>query len=306
MSNDNQITRRTLLGLGGAAALGSPLRGLAGPLDAPKPAAVKVEKDVVIGKGGNIDLHVDIYRPPAGTEKRMALIHLHGGGFARGSKDTLGPQVTPITARGYVSVTAQYRLSGEAKWPAQREDVQTAIRWTRENAAVLGIDPQRIAVVGYSAGGHLALFAAGAADMQLAACVAFYPVAEITKEAPWTPALMPAGSNEATMRAASPTTYIKARFPPTIVYHGLADVTVSPESSLHLLQLFREAGVSSELHTFAGVPHVFDSHPEFADTCAALTDFFLDRQVLNPRTYPPFGGGAAGGGPGAGGGPTAQ
>ena len=299
MSNETQITRRMLLGVGGAAALGYPLRGWAGPLDAPNASAVKVEKDVVIGKGGNTDLHVDIYRPPAGTEKRMALIHLHGGGFARGSKDTLGPQVTPITARGYVSVAAQYRLSGEAKWPAQNEDVKTAIRWTRNNAGMLGIDPKRIAVVGYSAGGHLALFAAGAADTQLATCVAFYPVAEITREAPWTSALMPAGSDEGAMRAASPTTYIKSGFPPTVVYHGLADVTVSPDSSLHLLQLFRGAGVSSELHTFAGVPHVFDSHPEFADACAALTDFFLDRQVLNPRTYPPFGAGGAGRGPAA-------
>jgi dipeptidyl aminopeptidase/acylaminoacyl peptidase len=101
------------------------------------------------------------------------------------------------------------------------------------------------------------------------------------------------------MRAASPTTYIKSGFPPTVVYHGLADVTVSPDSSLHLLQLFRGAGVSSELHTFAGVPHVFDSHPEFANACAALTDFFLDRHVLNPRTYPPFDAGGAGRGPAA-------
>jgi len=299
MSNESQMTRRMLLGIGGAAALGYPMRGWAAPLDVPNAAAVKVEKDVVIGKGGNTDLHVDIYRPPAGTEKRIALIHLHGGGFARGSKDTLGPQVTPVTARGYVSVAAQYRLSGEAKWPAQNEDVNTTIRWTRNNAGMLGIDPKRIAVVGYSAGGHLALFAAGAADTQLAACVAFYPVAEITKEAPWTPALMPAGSDEGAMRAASPTTYIKSGFPPTVVYHGLADVTVSPNSSLHLLQLLRGAGVSSELHTFAGVPHVFDSHPEFADACAALTDFFLDRHVLNPRTYPPFGAGGAGRGPAA-------
>ena len=51
-------------------------------------ADVKIE-DVVVGKGGDTDLHVDIYRPPAGTEKRMALVHFHGGGFARGSKETL-------------------------------------------------------------------------------------------------------------------------------------------------------------------------------------------------------------------------
>ena len=169
--------------MGGAAALASPLAAFAGPAQATaSTAAVKVDKDVVVGKGGDTDIRCDIYRPAAGTEKHMALVHLHGGGFARGSKDTLAVKVTPITARGYVSVVLEYRLAGAAKWPAQIEDVKTAIRWTRSNAGSLGIDPKRIAVVGYSAGGFLALFAAGASDTQLAACVGFYPLVELQKE----------------------------------------------------------------------------------------------------------------------------
>jgi acetyl esterase/lipase len=299
MSNELKMTRRTLLGVGGAAAVGYPLLGFAGPVDPPNAGGVKVEKGVVYGKGGGADLHCDIYRPPAGTEKHMALIHLHGGGFARGSHETMGPNVTPITARGYVSIAAEYRLAGPAaKWPAQNEDVRTAIRWARENAGMLGVDPKRIGVAGYSAGGDLALFAAGAPDNELAACLAFYPVAQITKEDNFTAALMPDGADEAALRAASPTTYVKAGFAPTIIYHGLADTTVPPDSSLHLLQLLRDAKVSSELHTFAGVPHAFDSHPEFAETCSVLSDFFLDRYVINPRTYPPFGAGARGAGRG--------
>lgn len=286
MPNHLQLGRRAFLGIGGAAVLGSSLpafANLAQPADA---GEVKVEKDVVFGKGGDTTLRADIYRPPAGTEKRMGLVHLHGGGFARGSKDTMAGKVTPVTRHGYVSVVIDYRLTGVAKWPAQIEDVKTAIRWTRENAASLGIDPQRIATVGYSAGGHLSVFAAGASDTALAACVAFYPAVELNKET--AQALLPAGSDEAAVRAASPITYIKAGFPPTVIFHGLADVTVPPESSEHLLQVLRGAGVPSELHTFAGVPHEFDSHPEFADACANLTDFFLEREVLHPRTYPPF------------------
>jgi acetyl esterase/lipase len=278
--------------MGGAVALGNPLSSFGRPAQTSSTVAVKVEKDVVVGKGGDTDLHCDVYRPPAGTEKRMALIHLHGGGFARGSKDTLAGKVTPITTRGYVSIAAQYRLTGVAKWPAQIDDVKTVIRWTRANADSLGIDPKRIATVGYSAGGHLALFAAGAADTQLAACVAFYPAVELGKEIAQT--LLPAGSDEAAVRAASPLTYVRAGFPPTIIFHGLADVTVPPESSERLLHALRGAGVPCELHTFAGVPHEFDTHPEFAEACAPLTDFFLDRTVLNPRTYPPFGAGGGG------------
>ena len=234
MSDKPQITRRTLLGMGGAAALAYPLGASAASPETPDAAPLKVDKNIVAGKAGDTDLHVDIYHPPAGSEKHMALLHVHGGGFARGSKDTMGPQVTPITTRGYLSITLEYRLAGVAKWPAQNDDVKTAIRWTRDNASKLGVDPKRIAVVGYSAGGHLALFAAGDPDNQLAACVAFYPVAEIAKDGPWTAGLMPAGSDDAALRAASPTTYIKSGFTPTIIYHGLADKTVSPDSSLHV------------------------------------------------------------------------
>jgi len=314
MSNEMQISRRTLLGVGGAAAalgsaaaLGYPLRAVAAE-DEPK-AAVRIEKDVVVGKAGSTDLKVDIYHPPAGAEKHMALIHMHGGGFAGGSKN-IGAQVTPVTTRGFLSLSLDYRLSGVAKWPAQNEDVKTAISWTRKNADVLGIDPKKIGVVGYSAGGLLALFAAGDPANQLAAAVAFYAVAELPKDAAYTAALLPAGFDDAALHAASPTSYIKAGFPPTILYHGLADTTVSPDSSLHVLQLLRDAKVSSELHTFAGVPHAFDgNNPEFAQTCAMLSDFFLDRYVVNPRTYPGFGAGRGGarpaGGEGAGRGPGA-
>jgi len=303
MSDEMQISRRMLLGMGGAAAIGSaaalgyPLRALA--VDAPDASAVKVDKDIVVGKAGAADLKVDIYHPPAGTEKHMGLIHLHGGGFAGGSKN-IPSQVTPITARGYLSMSLDYRLSGVAKWPAQNEDVKTAISWTRENASKLGIDPAKIAVVGYSAGGLLALYAAGDPSNHLAAAVGFYSVADLPKDAAYTAALLPAGFDDAALKEASPVNHIKAGYPPTILYHGLADTTVSPDSSLHVLQLLRDAKVSSELHTFAGVPHAFDgNNPEFATTCAMLTDFFLDRYVVNPRTYPAFGAGR-GRGPAAG------
>src|SRR4029077_20804027 len=120
MSNNLPIVRRNLLRMSGAAALGHSLSafGFAPQTSNTSTASgVKVEKEVVVGKGGDTDLHCDIYRPPAGTEKRMALVHFHGGGFARCSKDTLTGKATSITARGYVSIAAQYRLSGVAKWP---------------------------------------------------------------------------------------------------------------------------------------------------------------------------------------------
>ena len=307
--SSHEITRRLFLGTVGASIALPELTALAAHAQSPSSSRSSgtVEKDIVFGKGGDTELRCDIYKPPAPSGKRMAIIHFHGGGFGGGSKDNLADRMTPLTARGYVSIAAQYRLSGVAKWPAQIEDVKASIRWTRANAAKLGIDPQRIAVAGYSAGGHLALFAAGTqnrpefegsggnqgAGTQLAACLAFYAVTGPAWNG-WTRAFpLPAGSSDEAWRLATPGTYIK-NFPPTALFHGLADTTVPAESSQQFLQLLRDANVPAELHTFAGVPHEFVQHPEFAEATAELTDFFFDRHVINPRTYPPFGAGRGG------------
>jgi acetyl esterase/lipase len=134
----------------------------------------------------------------------------------------------------------------------------------------------------------LALIAAGTPELPVAACIAFYAAADVGEDSLRT-MLLPKGADDATVHAANAMNYLHAGFPPTILYHGLADMTVKPESSQHVLQILRDDNVPSELHTFNGVPHEFDMHPEFAEACARLTDFFLDRNVLNPRTYPPFG-----------------
>jgi acetyl esterase/lipase len=266
----------------------------------PAAPAVTVEKDVVFGKGGDLDLKLDIYRPPAGVApKRMATIHFHGGGFAGGNKESLSERVRPFAALGYVAIAAQYRLSGQAGFPALVHDAKAAIRWVRANAKALGIEPQRIASVGYSAGGYHALFTAGTANRpefegsggnagvssQVAACVAYYPASAVPAS------MLPAGADAAATRGAAATTYVAAGFPPTIVFHGTKDTTIPIENSQRLVQQLRGAGVPTEFHEFEGVPHVFDSNPEFATLAAQLADFFIDRHVLTPRTYPPFGGG---------------
>src|SRR5499426_739900 len=210
----NGMTRRTFFG---TALAGStvPLLGAAQNQNSSK-NSVSVEKDVVVGKGGDMDLKLDIYRPPVGTEKRMATIHFHGGGFAGGSKDSLSERLRPYAALGYVAIAAQYRLSGQAGYPALIHDAKAAIRWTRANAKTLGIEPQRMAVVGYSAGGYHALFTAGTGNRsefegsggnpgvgtQVAACLAYYPATNIPAS------MLPTGSDAAAVRASNAATYI--------------------------------------------------------------------------------------------------
>ena len=316
------LTRRLFLGsLGATLALPAVQRGPFGSAgllaQAPAAPAANVEKDVVYGKGGDTDLHLDIYRPPSGSTKRMAIVHFHGGGFGGGNKDGLAARLQTMSMRGYVNIAAQYRLSanGAARWPAQIEDVKASIRWTRANAAKLGIDPARIGIAGYSAGGHLALFAAGTANRpefegkggnagagtEVVACLAYYAVTGGSWEGFRRQFPMPEGSSEEAWHLATPGTYIKS-FPPTVLFHGLADVTVPPESSMDFLKQLREASIPSELHTFAGVPHEFVGIPEFAESTSHLADFFLERHIINPKTYPPFGAGRGGGGRGTDGG----
>src|SRR5436190_10579234 len=272
-------------------------------------AKVAVESNVQFGKGGDIDLKLDIYRPPAEVKpKGMATIHFHGGGFTGGNKESLSERVKPYAALGYVAIAAQYRLAGQAGYPALVHDAKAAIRWVRANAVKLGIESPRIGVVGYSAGGYHALFTAGTGDRpefegnggnagagtQVAVCLAYYPATNINGS------MLPAGSDDAAKRAANATTYVVEGFPPTVVFHGMKDVTIPIESSQRLVQQLRDVKVPVEFHAYEGVPHAFDNNPEFAVLSAQLSDFFIDRHVLNPRTYPPFQAGGDGGGAGRG------
>ena len=119
--------------------------------------APAIEKDRVYGTGGGRELRCDVHRPPAGAGNGMALVFFHGGGFTGGSKDAVVARVGYYAAIGYTCVAAEYRLAQEAKWPAQIEDAKACIRWTRANAASLDVDPDKIGVAGFSAGGMLAL-----------------------------------------------------------------------------------------------------------------------------------------------------
>jgi acetyl esterase/lipase len=267
------FTRRQFLEAAGLTAAAPALDAVAGqgPVTA---GAITVEKDVVFGKGDAMDLRCDLYRPPTGTSKRAATIHIHGGGFTGGNKETLTERIRPFAANGYLAIAAQYRLLGQSPWPAMLDDVKAAIRWTRTNAARLGIDPARIIVVGYSAGGHLALTANGTqnrqefegsggsagAGTQVAACIAYYPVVD-----------------GGPPPSASPATYVAANASPTVLFHGVADTTVPIESSQRFFQLLRDKKVPAEFHSFAGQPHIFDREPAFAVACAQLADLFIAR-----------------------------
>jgi acetyl esterase/lipase len=279
-------------------------------------AALRVEKDIVFGKGGSLDLLLDVYHPPEGvTPKRMAVVHLFGGGFFVGNKNAgyIVNDARALGQLGYTSISANYRLQSEGSWPAQIHDTKAAIRWTRANAEHLGIDADKIAVAGYSAGGMLALMAAGtngvkelegdggnagiSSDVQ--ACIGVYPLAS----AQMATGLFPKGqATPENIAAASPTSYISKSFAPTIFVHGTDDHTIPVSSSIDFFNRLHDLGVPTALTLIQGADHAFDnSAPDAVDVMAKAVDLFLDRLIVNPRPYAHFGAGGGRRAPGGGG-----
>ncbi|HLF70679.1 MAG TPA: alpha/beta hydrolase [Dehalococcoidia bacterium] len=258
-------------------------------------SAVSIERDVVFGRGGDEDLRLDVYHPPAALNKRTAVVHLFGGGFTRGSKeaDYLTSNARRLTEMGFVNVASNYRLAPGTRWPGQLHDAKAAVRWTRANAARLGIDPDKIAICGYSAGAQLAIAVAGSPDREegeggtpgvssAVAAVLSYYTGYSPRAADGTPnALHAPDATDADHEATSPLAFIKPGFPPTIIFHGTQDVTVPQPIDAGLFAALQEAGADPELHLYAGVPHIFDRQPGFGESASELCGFFLERYVVN-------------------------
>ena len=310
-----RLTRRGFVKTSSALTAAPALAAIAARAQGPAPDTgnLRVEKDIVFGKGGSIDLTLDVYQPPAGVaSKRMAIIHLFGGGFFTGSKNAgyIVNDVKALGARGYTNISANYRLQQQSSWPAQIHDVKAAIRWTRANAAKLGVDANRIAVAGYSAGGMLALMAAGTngkkefegdggnagVSSDVNACIGVYPLAS----AQIATGLFPQGqATPENIAAASPTSYITASFAPTIFIHGTKDGTVPVQSSIDFFGKLHALNVPTTMTLIQGADHAFDNNaPDAVELMAASIDLFLDRLLINPKPYPSFGGGGGGRGRG--------
>lgn len=244
-----------------------------------------VTGDVVYSHDGR-DLLCDLYHPPPATENGAAVIALHGGGWRRGDRATMKDAATALASRGFLAIALGYRLIGEVSWPTPADDVKAAVRWARSNAAGLSIDPEAIALMGFSAGAHLALIAAGTAletdgvSKQAAAVAAFFPPTRLT-----------AGSAKALdladdqVAAASPIEYASSSFPPTLMLHGTGDTVVPYTSSVEMFDALSKAGATADLRLYAGLQHEFVWLPGYLDLCVADIALFFEAHVLQRERY---------------------
>ncbi len=278
---------------------------LAGALAFGQPAGLAEQpvKDIAYAQAEGKPLLLDVY-PAKGTTSKTApcVIWIHGGGWYSGSKEN--PRCLPLVDRGFVVVSINYRLTSEAAFPAQIHDCKAAVRWIRSHAAEHGIDPDRIGVMGLSAGGHLAALVGTSGDVpelegdvgvtgvssSVQAVVDGYGpsdfpsmLAEIsqrpTTAGPGRPSNLEAVEAllkrptpeevQSLAKVASPLTYVRKGLPPFFIFHGTADRTVPSTQSELLHEWLRECDNDATLELLPGVGHSVQS-PEIVDRVIAF------------------------------------
>jgi len=243
---------------------------------------------VIVGQGGGRDLCADLYRPPVPNGAGVLLIH--GGSFVRGDRAQLRGYGIALGRVGYTCLACEYRLAGEARWPAQLDDVHTALAYLHDQAPSLGVDRGKIAVSGNSAGGCLALLAAALGKRPVAAAIAFYAAVDFLSEdarakgAPQAMTfLLGDDVSEARLASMSAISHVRPEFPPTMLVTGNCDELIHWGESLRMYHALVDAGVPAEIHIFDGAPHAFDLLPDFGRQCASLLALFLDSHVAEQR-----------------------
>lgn len=241
-------------------------------------------KDIVYHSCEGKDLRLDIYRHRSRPERCPTLLQVHGGGWIVGSKDEQGlPLMARMAARGWVCVSAGYRLSPRATWPDPIHDLKHAVAWIRQQGPEYGVDPDFVLVTGGSAGGHLASLLAltgnverfqpglEGQDTSLQGCVPFYGVYDFVDEKKLWPHrglqlllrlfVIKRSLEKAPQiyRDASPVTHIGPDSPPFLIVQGDTDTMVPPKTARSFANKLKQT--SSNLALYAQIPgaqHAFD------------------------------------------------
>jgi acetyl esterase/lipase len=243
---------------------------------------MKPNNEIVYKQVRKRSLMMDIYQSSAPVDAPV-ILYVHGGAWIAGDKRTellqMGMPIAEIAAGGYTFASVEYHLVDDAvKYPAPVEDVKDAVRFIWKNARELGIDPQRIALLGVSAGAHLAMLAALTpssafiGDADLANCpstvrtvVSWSGPTDFTLFEQLTPSAKRLVSRfigkthidrPDLYRQASPAAYLAADSVPMMLIHGDCDSVVPYAQAKHLCKQARELGVDVEFITIANADHM--------------------------------------------------
>jgi len=269
------------------------------------PDDIRVERDVSY-LGPDRKQKADLYFPlEMPRDRRLpAVIIIHGGGFNDGDKDrrrevTIGAH---LARRGYVGMSIDYLLWSKGTrnptWPRNLQDAKTAVRWLRANADRLGIDSQRIGVIGGSAGGNLAAMLAvtgpedgleppgdDATSTRVRCAVDLYGVADLMNYHDMKMFLKTREEDPESYRRASPIGYCDAGDAPVLLIHGTGDEVVDVSQSRTFAAALAAGGVDHQLIEIPDAPHTFDLDYELFDVKQAVFRFF-DRHLKDAGRNP--------------------
>jgi pectinesterase len=264
---------------------------------------VQLEENIIYATVGRRELHLDLFSPKlTGDGIFPGVILIHGGGWRSGDRTMEHPLARWIASKGYVVATVEYRLSGEALYPAAVHDIKAAIRWMRKRGRSVYVDPTRLALCGVSAGGHLAalsgvtsglpFFDGSEQDTTISTAVQaiididgildFTDPAESGKDtgsAPpsagkrWLGASF--SDSPRLWESASPVRYAGEATPPiAFINSSSARFHAGRDSMIHKMT---PCGITTEVHSLLNTPHPFWLFHPWFDSTAFYVQGFLDR-----------------------------
>jgi acetyl esterase/lipase len=241
-------------------------------------------KEHVYKTANGVELKLFVHLPPdwKASDTRPAVVFFFGGGWANGSPEQFRSQAAYFASRGLVAARADYRVKSRHEVTPDKcvEDAKSAVRWLRQNAAKLGVDPNRIAAAGGSAGGHLAIATFTAPGLDAAgedARVSSRPNLLLL----YNPALLGPTQFENHVKSAevakqlAPNEHLSKDVPPTIFFYGTKDRLI--DGAEEFLKKARPLGIQAELYTAADMAHGFFNRSPWQERTTYQTDLFLKK-----------------------------
>lgn len=267
------------------------------------PKSITANYEIEYAERGKRKLHMDIFTPKKKKRNKLPFVLIiHGGGWRSGDKSMEWPTAIHLAKNGYVAATVEYRLSGEAKYPAAIYDLKEALRWIRKNANKFNVDPTKIVVSGVSAGGMLAAFLGTTGELQhfegdsqlkkystkvqavvdIDGIVDFTHPAESGKDS--IAAKPSAGKawfgatykeNPIIWKEASPIRYVSDKTPPILFINSSQDRYHAGRDEM--IEKLNKYKIYSKVYTIPDTPHTFWLfHPWFDEAMKFLLDFLTE------------------------------
>ncbi|WP_242009170.1 alpha/beta hydrolase fold domain-containing protein [Robertkochia solimangrovi] len=250
------------------------------PTGLPDKLKTDLKKDIIYRVGDGTDKKADIFLPNKGRKPHPAVLLVHGGGWISGSKDNMEILAYDLARAGYVAMNVSYTLSDEKPYPAALNDLHAALTYLRNHAEEFNVDPDRVAVLGASAGAQLASLSGvtGTGNSKVQAIINIDGIVSFVSPeaeegryaAKWLGGYK--SENLEIWKAASPLEYVSENTPPILFVNSAQPRFHAGRDAM--INELKNRGIYSEVHTIPDSPHSFWLvNPWYEPTITYITDF---------------------------------